>query len=93
MASLLSDLVGVAAVCVLAFIKWRFDRKVRRRLMLNSVWSDGGSHHLVQRLTAPGPPGVPIFYNFIDAVSNNERIYDWTYDMTIKVCLHLFRTT
>jgi hypothetical protein len=31
MVSLLSVLVGVAAVCVLAFIKWRVDRKVRQR--------------------------------------------------------------
>lgn len=31
MVSLLSVLVGVAAVCVLAFIKWRLDRKVPQR--------------------------------------------------------------
>lgn len=63
MVSLLSVLVGVAAVCVLAFIKWRVDRK---------------------RLTAPGPPGIPIFYNLIEAVSKNEKFYDWIYDMTLK---------
>jgi hypothetical protein len=34
--------------------------------------------------SAPGPKGVPFFFNFLDIMKNKHRIYDWTLDQCLE---------